>query len=55
MARLCCDKRSHIRTYSLTKLQSSLLYKDLAGLGPAEWEGAFTRVLFPMLSHLLVR
>ena len=55
MARLCCDKRSHIRTYSLTKLQSSLLYKDLVGLGPTEWESAFTRILFPMLSHLLTK
>ena len=55
MARLCCDKRSHIRTYSLTKLQSSLLYKDLVALGPTEWESAFTRILFPMLSHLLTK
>ena len=55
MARLCCDKRSHIRTSALTTLQRALLFHDLQTLSSTEWEGAFTSVLFPMLSHLLVR
>ena len=53
MARLCCDRRSHIRTSALTNLQRALLFQDLQTLSPTEWEGAFTQVLFPMLSQLL--
>ena len=55
MARLCCDKRPHIRTSSLTTLTRSLLFSDLAALASFEWESAFTHVLFPMLSLLLVK
>ncbi len=56
IARFCCDKRSHIRTSALTTLQRALLFQDLQqALSPTEWEGAFTQVLFPMLSHLLVK
>lgn len=53
MARLCCDRRSHIRTSALTNLQRALLFHDLQTLSSAEWEAAFTQVLFPMLSQLL--
>ena len=53
MARLCCDRRSHIRTRALTNLQRALLFHDLQTLSSAEWEAAFTQVLFPMLSQLL--
>ena len=54
MARLCCDRRSHIRTSALTTLQRALLFHDLQKLSSTEWEAAFTSVLFPMLSQLLV-
>ena len=54
IGRLCCDRRSHIRTSALTTLQRALLYHDLQTILTArEWESAFTKVLFPMLSHLL--
>ncbi len=55
MARLCCDKRSHIRTQALTELQRALLFQDLQSLSPREWEAAFTVVLFPMLDQLLLK
>ena len=54
MARLCCDRRSHIRTSALTSLQRALLFHDLQTLSPLEWEAAFTHVLFPMLDQLLI-
>ena len=54
-SRLCCDRRSHIRTSALTTLQRALLFHDLQSMLTArEWEASFTRVLFPMLSHLLI-
>merc|ERR1719189_1074699 len=54
MARLCCDRRSHIRTSALTSLQRALLFHDLQTLSSSEWEAAFTHVLFPMLDQLLI-
>ncbi len=55
-ARLCCDKRSHIRTSALSSLQRALLFRDLhAEMGAREWESAFAAVLFPMLDQLLLR
>ena len=39
----------------MTTLQRSLLFHDLQTLSSSEWEAAFTSVLFPMLSHLLVK
>ena len=39
----------------MTTLQRSLLFHDLQKLSSSEWEAAFTSVLFPMLSHLLVK
>ena len=54
MARLCCDRRSHIRTSALTSLQRALLFHDLQTLSSLEWEAAFTHVLFPMLDQLLI-
>jgi len=53
MARLCCDRRSEIRTQALTLLQRSLLVPDLQVLQPGQWEFCFLRVLFPMLRKLL--
>ena len=53
MARLCCDRRSEIRTQALTLLQRSLLVPDLQILQPNQWEFCFLRVLFPMLRKLL--
>lgn len=55
MSRLCCDKRSHIRTTALTTLQRALLFHDLQSLASNEWESAFTEVLFPLLSQLLIK
>lgn len=55
MARFCTDRRSLIRTTSLTTLQRALLFPELQTLSPAEWEGAFNQVLFPMLNQLLTK
>ena len=55
MARLCCDKRSHIRTSALTTLQRALLFHDLQRLSSTEWEDAFRSVLFPLLNQLLIK
>ncbi|TRY67573.1 hypothetical protein TCAL_07827 [Tigriopus californicus] len=55
MARFCTDRRSLIRTTSLTTLQRALLFPELQNLSPAEWEGAFNQVLFPMLNQLLTK
>ena len=43
------------RTSALTTLQRSLLFHDLQTLSSVEWEAAFTSVLFPMLSQLLIK
>ena len=44
IARLCCDRRKHVRGQALTYLQRALLVHDLQTLTPAEWENCFNKV-----------
>ena len=44
IARLCCDRRRHVRSQALTYLQRSLLVHDLQTLPAVEWESCFNKV-----------
>ncbi|XP_045476199.1 Golgi-specific brefeldin A-resistance guanine nucleotide exchange factor 1 [Harmonia axyridis] len=54
IARLCCDIRKQVRMVAITYLQRALLVPDLQTLSGPEWEACFHRVLFPLLSYLLL-
>lgn len=54
IARLCCDRRRQVRMSAITYLQRALLVHDLQTLSGPEWEACFHRVLFPLLTQLLL-
>lgn len=54
MSRFCTVAHRPVRQQALTLLQSSLMLPDLDQMSAAEWKMCLEKVLFPLLSALLV-